>query len=258
MSDHKREAVDGTPNMRRQRPVWVSGFTLLLLCTISAIPSAAPDEAAHSSTAARQTPNYDQQLTQYRAFRRMHAKSEKFNHEGWLEAWTEFDERGFRYEIVSERGSEYVLNKVLKAVLKREQELAEDGPARSALTEENYEFTDPETADGVQYVLMKPRRKDIVLVDGRMVLSPDGSDLLRIEGKLAKNPSFWTSLVNVIRHFAKVDGVRVPVSTETIAKVKFAGQSRMDVTYEYETINRHPISQAARQTLASNSATASR
>jgi hypothetical protein len=263
MRNHRREAVTGTPNMRQLKPVWVLGFTLLLLVTMSSIPSAsrqaASDEADHSSTAARQTPNYDQQLTQYRAFRRMHAKSEKFDHEGWLEAWTEFDERGFRYEIVSERGSEYVLNKVLKAVLKREQELvAEDGPARSALTEENYEFTDPETADGVQYVQMKPRRKDIVLVEGRMVLSPDGSDLLRIEGKLAKNPSFWTSLVNVIRHFAKVDGVRVPVSTETVAKVKFAGQSRMDVTYEYESINRHRLSQVDRQTLASNSASMTR
>ena len=62
-----------------------------------------------------------------------------------------------------------------------------------------------------------------MLVDGRMVLSSDGGDLLRVEGRLAKNPSFWTSLVNIIRHFAKIDGVRVPVATETVAKIKFAG-----------------------------------
>ena len=65
-----------------------------------------------------------------------------------------------------------------------------------------------------------------MLVEGRMVLTPDSGDLLRVEGKLSKNPSFWTSLVNVIRHFAKVDGVRVPVSTESVAKVKFAGRVR--------------------------------
>jgi hypothetical protein len=235
-------------NFGRLLPVWVLGFTLLLPLGAVTISG----EERGSSTAARFLPGGDEQLTQYRAFRRMHAKSDRLNQEGWLDAWTEFDQRGFRYQIVSERGSDSVRNKVLKAVLKREQELIAEGhAARAALTEENYVFTEAERADGVRYVLMKPKRKEVMLVDGRMVLSSDGSDLLRIEGKLAKNPSFWTSLVNVIRHFAKVDGVRVPVSTESVAKVKFAGQSRLDVTYEYESINGRPVSTAARQILAS-------
>jgi hypothetical protein len=55
----------------------------------------------------------------------------------------------------------------------------------------------------------------------------------------------------VIRHFAKLDGVRVPVSTESVAKVKFAGQSKLDVSYDYESINGRPVSLAARQLLAS-------
>ena len=100
-------------------------------------------------------------------------------------------------------------------------------------------------------MLLKPKRKDVMLVEGRMVLNANSGDLLRVEGKLSKNPSFWTSLVNVIRHFAKLDGVRVPVSTESVAKVKFAGQSRLDVFYQYESINGRPVSVAARQMLAS-------
>ena len=51
--------------------------------------------------------------------------------------------------------------------------------------------------------------------------------------------------VNVIRHYARLDGVRVPVSTESIAKVKFAGLSQLEVRYEYETINGRPVSPAA-------------
>jgi hypothetical protein len=243
-------------NMGQPGPVWVVAFTLLALGAIGAAPDA---RGRHESSAAgRLTPAYGEPLTQYRAFRRMHAKSEKFNHEGWLEAWTEFDGREFTYEIVAERGSEYIRTKVLRAVLKREQELVAEGPARAALTEENYEFSDVEAADGLQYVQIKPKRKDVVLVDGRIVLTPDGADLLRIEGRLAKNPSFWTSLVNIVRHFAKVDGVRVPVSTETIAKVKFAGQSRLDVSYDYETINGRRVSTAARRMLASTSAAGAR
>ena len=63
----------------------------------------------------------------------------------------------------------------------------------------------------------------MLLVDGRMVLSADGRELLRVEGRLSKNPSFWTSLVNIIRHYARVDGIRVPIAIESIARVKFAG-----------------------------------
>lgn len=235
-----------------QRTAWIPALAAMFAVGFLATPAADRVES-RSSSAARFLSSYEEPLTQYRAYRRMHARSERFNQEAWLEAWTEFDGDGFRFEIVKERGSDYVRNKVLKAVLKREQELIADGHAeRASLSTTNYDFTDSEIAgDGLRYVLMKPKRKDVLLVDGRMVLSADGSELLRVEGRLTKNPSFWTSLVNVVRHYAKLDGVRVPVATESVAKVKFAGHSRMEVEYEYETINGRPVSAQARQILAS-------
>jgi hypothetical protein len=192
----------------------------------------------------------DAPVTQYRALRRMHAVNDKFNHEGWLDCWTELDENGFRYEIVSERGSEYIRHKVLKTLLRREQELIAGGSAsRAEISDLNYEFAagaEPaDTLAGERTVLLKPRRKDMLLVDGHMVINQDGTELLRVEGRLSKNPSFWTSLVNVVREFARLDGVRVVVNTETVARLKFAGTSRMDVRYHYETINGRPVSMAA-------------
>jgi hypothetical protein len=182
----------------------------------------------------------------------MHAHSEKLNQEGWLEAWTELDGRTFRYQIVSERGSETVRNRVLRALLKREQEIiASDDPNRAELTASNYDFAEETAGPGVRYINIKPKRKDALLVDGRMVLSEDGRELLRVEGVLSKNPSFWTSLVNVIRHYARLDGVRVPIATESIAKVKIAGTSRLNVEYEYESINGRAVSTAARRLVAS-------
>jgi len=226
---------------------WVTAF--ILLTTIDTVPARGqePERALPQLSALEEIP-----LKQYRAYRRMHAKNEKFNHEAWLEAWTELDARGFRYEIVSERGSEYVRTKVLKTVLAREQELIADGMSKRAdLSADNYVFAEASShGKGVRYILIKPRREDMLLVDGRMVLNQDGTELLRVEGRLAKNPSFWTSLVNVIRDFAVLDGVRVPVTTESIAKVKFAGLSRMVVEYEYESINGRPVSLSARRTMA--------
>jgi hypothetical protein len=243
MSQHTAETGTNRRNWGRNTSVWVLGFTLL------AGTAVLPARGTGSTEPRLSAP--EEPLTSYRAFRRMHAKSDRFNQEGWLDAWTELDPSGFHYTIVSERGSDYVRNKVLKAVLQREKEIVAGGADKAALTEENYTFSEADEQDGVRYVTLKPKRKDVMLVEGRMVLSADGADLLRVEGKLAKNPSFWTSLVNVIRHFAKLDGVRVPVSTESVAKVKFAGQSRLDVFYEYESINGRPVSVAARQMLAS-------
>ena len=214
----------------------------MLLLTVLATWTAVPRADRVAVTTDQPAVLNDVPLTQYRAFRRMYATNEKFNQEAWLEAWTEFDETGFRYEIVSERGSEYVRNKVLRNLLHREQQLIDGGEAnRAELSLQNYVFEEPAAyGNGVRYITLKPKRKDMLLVNGRMVLNQDGTELLRVEGVLSKNPSFWTSVVNVIRDFARLDGVRVPVTTESIAKIKFAGLSRMSVRYEYRVDQRPP------------------
>jgi hypothetical protein len=227
----------------------VAAFTLLAFLPVTS-PAAGQREERGRTPAAAAPVLGAAELTGYRALRRMHAVNEKFDQEAWLEAWTELDGSGFRFEVISERGSEYVLNKILRKLLERERELIAAGEAhRAALSLENYDFfvESPAPADGPRTVFLKPRRKDILLVDGRMVLDESGTELLRVEGRLAKNPSFWTSLVNVTREFATLDGVRVPVSTESIAKLKFAGVSRMMVRYEYETINGRPVNSLAKR-----------
>lgn len=233
----------------RQGVKWAVGTTLLLLATHAAAPAAGTRPAAPAGGSPLVT---EEPLTQYRALRRMHVRSEKFGHEGWMDAWTELDGRSFRYQVVSERGSEYIRKKVLREMLKREQEIIARGQSsRADLSPSNYEFREPAVLEpGERYVLLTPRRKDVLLVEGRMVFSPDGRELLRVEGRLARNPSFWTSLVNVVRRYARLDGVRVPVSVETTAKVKIAGVSRMKVDYEYESVNGRPVSVAGRRTAA--------
>jgi len=232
----------------------VAAFTLLAAGIVTTTPIAGEAPAGPASNDANKVAVANSPaLSQYRALRRMHAVSEKFSHEGWMEAWTELDGKTFRYEIVSERGSETIRNKVLKAMLEREKELVATGePGRSELSADNYEFAPETIGPGCKYILIKPKRKDSLLVDGRIVLSEEERDLLRVEGKLSKNPSFWTSLVNVVRRYARLDGVRVPIATESTAKVKFVGNSKLKVEYEYETINGRPVSQQARRLVAAN------
>jgi hypothetical protein len=220
--------------------VWVLTFTVIAI--VMTIPTDGRSVQAQDQLPVLNNPP----LTQYRAFRRMHARNEKFNQEAWLEAWTELNGNTFRYEITSERGSDYIRTKVLKALLTREQEIVAKGEAgRAEICLENYEFEETTHSGEEKYVTLKAKRKDMLLVNGRMVLNSEGTELLRVEGTLSKNPSFWTSLVTVVRQFARLDGVRVPVSTETVAKLKFAGQARLDVRYEYESVNGRPVGLAS-------------
>ncbi len=222
----------------------VIAFTVFASATVT---RAADENGGDASASSSSTVN--DELRAYRAMRRMHAWTEKFSHEAWMDVWTELKDGKFQYEIVSERGSEMIRSKVLRTVLTREQEMINQGNSDKAdLTPENYDFAEAgRDPDGSRYVQIKPRRKDVMLVDGRMVFSPDGRDVVRVEGRLAKNPSFWTSLVNIVRRYARLGGVRVPVSTESTAKVKFAGTSQLEVSYEYESINGRAMNVSAQR-----------
>ena len=230
-------------HIRRPHPLlWVAAFTLV--AGACAVPLGATSST--NNFLSRFFSRSDEPLCSYRAYRVLHAVSDRFDREAWVEAWTELHDGHFSYQIVSERGSSMVRDRVLKAMLDREESLVNEGKRDKAnLSEENYEFVEAgQTDDGSPIVQLKPRRHDVLLVDGRMVLTPDGSDVERVEGRLSKNPSFWTTLVNVVEHFSRIAGVRVPVATESVAKIRFAGTSHLDVQYEYQSINGRPVTQA--------------
>jgi hypothetical protein len=227
------------------RRLWVAACTIF---AASAILQAGAATAFAARPASHFFSRVDQPLREYRALRRMHAYSEGRKHEAWMVARTALQNGQFSYDVVSENGSEAIRAKVLRAVLVREQDMVNNGEAaRADLTADNYEFTERGRDEtGARVVQIKPRRSDVMLVDGQVVLSDTG-DLLRVEGKLSKNPSFWTSLVNIVRHYARIGGVRVPVASETTAKVKFVGNSQLDVYYDYQSVNGRLVSLSDRR-----------
>ena len=192
----------------------------------------------------------EEPAVEYRALRRLEAHNPKFNQTGWMTAWTEYDRiHGFRFTIVGEGGSGYIRTKVLRAALEAEQKIwANHEPEKASLTDENYTFdAGTPASDGLATVAVKPRRKDVLLVDGAIFVQPSDGDLARIEGKLSKAPSFWTRRVDVVRRYERIAGVRVPVSIESVAHVLIAGRSTFKMTYEYETINGQHVGNPARQ-----------
>lgn len=176
----------------------------------------------------------------YRALRHLEANNSHFSAKGWMDVWTEFDEaRGLTYRVIGEGGNSYIRRKVLLAALDGEQKLwSAREPQRASLTPDNYSFEEAQPAsEGLQSVGIRPRRKDVLLVEGAIFLEPDEGELRRIEGRLSKAPSFWTRRVEIIRRYEKLAGVRVPISIESVAHVLIAGRSTFLMTYEYETVN---------------------
>ena len=110
-------------------------------------------------------------------------------------------------------------------------------PERAGFNHANYAFEDHGVVDDLASVAVTPRRKDVLLVDGWIFVKRDDGDLVRIEGRLSKNPSFWTRRVEIVRRYGRIAGVHVPLEIDSTAQIFIAGQSTFRMTYEYESIN---------------------
>jgi hypothetical protein len=211
--------------------------------TLHAAPAAvgARDvQASQSSVVQRFLARGEEAPVEYRALRRLEAQNPKFKQSAWMVAWTEYDHvNGFRFQIVDEGGSGYIRSKVLRAALEGEQKIwAAREPQKASLNRDNYLFDDGAASlDGLTAVGVKPKRKDVLLVEGAIFVQPSDGELSRIEGRLSKTPSFWTRSVDVVRRYERKGGVRVPIAIESVAHVLIAGRSTFKMTYEYQTIN---------------------
>ena len=211
---------------------------LAALVALADVPADARQE--QSPILQRFLARLDPPAATYRALRRLEARNERFHASAWMDAWTEFDAvHGFRYDIVSEGGSSYIRSRVFRAALDGERKLwMSHEPDRAELTAANYAFEDRGLdADGAATLAVTPRRKDMLLVDGSIFVNPVDADLLRVEGRLSKTPSFWTRRVEIVRRYARVAGVRLPISIESVAHVLIAGRATFRMAYEYESVN---------------------
>ena len=199
----------------------------------------APDHAEHSI---RQFLAQDDEPHSYRATRRLEAANG--SRRGWIEASTEFSPRtGFHYEVTAEGGSSYIRTKVLRALLDGERDaIAHGETGRAALALSNYAFqANGMDAEGLANVLLSPRREDRLLVSGTMFLRPGDGELVRLQGRLAKSPSFWVKSVSLVRSYERIEGVVLPVGLESKAQLRMLGSATLHMAYEYSEIDGHPV-----------------
>jgi hypothetical protein len=211
------------------------GLAMLPL-SLWAYPSSVPDNSI------RQFLAQDDTQHPYKATRRLEAANG--DRTGWVDATTEYSrDGGFSYVITAEGGSSYIRTKVLRAVLDGEREaFARGETAGSALAHSNYIF-EPSGLDdaGLVNVRLSPRRKERTLVTGMMFLQPDDGSLVRLQGRLARSPSFWVKQVEIVRSYARINNVVLPVELESQAQLRLLGPATLRMTYLYSEVDGHAV-----------------
>ena len=176
----------------------------------------------------------------YQARRRLEASSVKLKESAWMEAVTSYDPAaGLTYSIVAQGGSERIRRRVLKAVLEAEQENSTHAEWRKGnLSRANYEFDfGGHAGNGMLKMQLTPRRRDSRLVLGSALLTAKSGNLVRVEGRLSKSPSWWVKWVNISRTYSPIAGAMMAVAIESTADVRIAGMSTFAMTYDYQMVD---------------------
>ncbi len=141
------------------------------------------------------------------------------------------------FVILSESGSAFMCNHVLKRLIKAENDASRQGERRQvSITPRNYNFKlagYKQNAQGKFYVLdVTPKVKRKFLFKGRIWVDARNFAMVRIEGQPAKTLSWWTPKVNFVYQYKKVGEFWFPALNRTVTHVRLLGNSLLTIQYK--------------------------
>lgn len=141
-----------------------------------------------------------------------------------------------QFEVVSENGSKFLIDRVLQQLLTSEQEaLTRENRSETAMTPENYNFTllgEENTPAGRFYVLKTdPKRKNKFLFRGTIWVDARDFAIARIEAEPAKNPSFWISKTRIEHRYEKLGEFWLPLQNVSVTNVRLGGTATLTIQY---------------------------
>ncbi|HOQ46742.1 MAG TPA: hypothetical protein PK157_15595 [Bryobacteraceae bacterium] len=176
-------------------------------------------------------------LAGYTGMRRYRVENRRFNKRAEVTVRVSCQQAGAKtFEVVEESGSGFIRRRVIRKMLDAEREASTKGEREETrITPRNYDFVlvGTDITDGrSSYVLdIVPKTANRFLVRGRIWVDADEYAITRIEGSPAKNPSFWTSKIQVVHRYEKVGTFWLPVLNQSRAEVRIFGPT--EVTIEY-------------------------
>ena len=142
-----------------------------------------------------------------------------------------------QFKIVSQTGSQIIIDRVLKKLLEAEQEsMNEENRARVALNSSNYNFSGFErqdAPDGCSYSLnVEPKIPSKLLYRGRIWVDSRDFAVCRIEAEPAKNPSIWIKKTEIHHSYLKVSDFWLPAENQSVTAVRGGGRAVLTIKYQ--------------------------
>jgi outer membrane lipoprotein-sorting protein len=213
-------------------------FTLAIMFSVMTVASAQnadPVPSARDVVAKMMQLDAQRQseLTGYTAARRYVAVNKKRREEMLVRV--SCDGGGAKqFSILSEEGSSSIRKHVFHKLLSEETEASRHGARNSSrLTPANYDFQviGQETLETrPAYVLaVSPKTANKYLIDGKIWVDANDYSIVRIEGRPARNPSFWVRSVHFVHTYQKVGQFWFASSTHTTSEIRIFGDSELTI-----------------------------
>jgi len=140
------------------------------------------------------------------------------------------------FEVLSEQGWKSANKRVLRKMLESEAETSRPQiRPMNSLNLDNYHFemlgSDLLEARPTYIIQALPKRQDKYLIEGRIWVDAEDFAVVRVEGKPAKNPSFWTRSIHFVQQYHKSGTFWFPLSTESVTDARIFGKTEVTISY---------------------------
>jgi outer membrane lipoprotein-sorting protein len=147
-------------------------------------------------------------------------------------------ETGKSYTILSESGSEFIRNHVLRTLLDNEKNINLPGiREHSWFTSANYEMQlkpgGVQLLDGRECLTLAitPRRKATNMIAGTIWVDAKDGSIVQIVGTSTQSPSIFTGAAKVMRQYASIQGFAMATQARAVSESFLLGRTTVTIDY---------------------------
>jgi negative regulator of sigma E activity len=141
-----------------------------------------------------------------------------------------------QFSVVEETGSGSIRKHVFHRILDEEADAS--GPKlrkESRIIPENYSFQivglDTVNDRSAYVIEVVPKTQNKYLIAGKIWVDAEEYAVMRVEGRPAKNPSFWIRSVQFVHTYGKNGSFWFPVSNRSVTDARIFGKAEMTIEY---------------------------
>jgi hypothetical protein len=154
---------------------------------------------------------------------------------------------GKSYTILSESGSEFIRNHVLRTLLDNEKNINLPGNVEhSWFTSANYEMQlkpgGVQLLDGREClaVAIHPKHKAPNLIEGTLLVDARDGSIVQLDGTATQSASIFTGAAQVMRHYVNVNGFSMATQARAVSDSFLLGRTIVTIDYRDYKIQRRP------------------